>query len=131
VEQLGWPRVSIRYLPGTRQPTDATIACSTPDGSEFTLDVTATGGVPLHIGGGYGGDSDWGHGQWRGAGSVERRTYDLTDPSVVGKIMFGVTDHIGHAVVRGSGAHGWGLFEHGVLGRHDPSGFRDWFSVAS
>ena len=25
---------------------------------------------------------------------------------------------------------GWGLFEHGALGRHDPSGFADWLSVA-
>jgi aminoglycoside phosphotransferase (APT) family kinase protein len=25
---------------------------------------------------------------------------------------------------------GWGLFEHAVLGRHDPSGFRDWFDLA-
>jgi hypothetical protein len=25
---------------------------------------------------------------------------------------------------------GWGLFEHGALGRHDPSGFTDWLTVA-
>ncbi len=25
---------------------------------------------------------------------------------------------------------GWGLFEHGALGRHDPSGFADWLTVA-
>jgi hypothetical protein len=28
------------------------------------------------------------------------------------------------------GATGWGLFEHASLGRHDPSGFADWSSVA-
>lgn len=35
---------------------------------------------------------------------------------------------------RRPGAHrrrrGWGLFEHGTFGRHDPSGFADWGSVA-
>ncbi|MFZ0715547.1 hypothetical protein, partial [Mycobacterium sp.] len=25
---------------------------------------------------------------------------------------------------------GWGLYEHGALGRHDPSGFKDWLTVA-
>ncbi len=131
LEQLGWPRVGIRYQPGTRTPTGAVIACTTPDGNDLTLDVTATGGVPLHIGGGYGGDPDWGHGQWKGAGFTERRTYDLTDPAVAGRIMFGVTDHVGRAVIRGTGAEGFGLFEHAALGRHDPSGFRDWFDLAA
>ena len=43
--------------------------------------------------------------------------------------MFGVIDHVAraHAV---DGAEGWGLFEHGALGRHDPSGFADWFTLA-
>ena len=28
------------------------------------------------------------------------------------------------------GDEGFGLFEHGALGRHDPSGFADWFTLA-
>ena len=42
-------------------------------------------------------------------------------------------DHVGRAVCRdGDGVEreGWGLFEHGALGRHDPSGFADWLTVA-
>ena len=27
-------------------------------------------------------------------------------------------------------SEGWGLFEHASLGRHDPTGFADWNSVA-
>ena len=54
--------------------------------------------VPLHIGGGYGGDPDWTHGQWKGAGFTERVTYDLTDESVAGRIMFGVIDHAARAI---------------------------------
>ncbi|MGB2921149.1 MAG: hypothetical protein WBC15_13740, partial [Mycobacterium sp.] len=46
---------------------------------------------------------------------------------------FGVIDHVGRAVCRdadGAEREGWGLFEHGALGRHDPSGFADWLTVA-
>ena len=42
-------------------------------------------------------------------------------------------DHVGRAVCTEGDrapAEGWGLFEHGALGRHDPSGFADWLTVA-
>ena len=130
VEQLGWPRVQMSYASGTRTPTGATIVCTTPDGTQLTIDVTSKLAVPLHVGGGYGGDPDWAHGVWKGEGFTERRTYDMTAPEVAGRVMFGVQDHVAQAVVRESGAEGWGLFEHGALGRHDPSGFQDWFTPA-
>jgi len=133
VEQLGWPHVEVRYAAGTREPTGATIACTTPDGKPFTLEVESLLGVPVHLGGGYGGDGDWSHGEWKGAGFTERRTYDVTAPENAGKVMFGVIDHVGRAIAHGTGAdgaEGWGLFEHAVLGRHDASGFSDWFEVA-
>ena len=65
---------------------------------------------------------------WKGPAFTERRTYDLTAPEVAGRVMFGVIDHVGRAVI--DGQEGWGLFEHGALGRHDPSGFADWFTLA-
>jgi hypothetical protein len=37
-------------------------------------------------------------------------------------------DHIARATC--DGAEGWGMFEHGVLGRHDPSGFVGWTDLA-
>lgn len=128
VEQLGWPHVRIHYASGSRNATGATITCTTPEGTPLVIEVESLLGVPIHVGGGYGGDSDWSHGVWRGAGFTERVTYDLTDPAVAGRVMFGVTDHVARAVA--DGAEGWGLFEHGALGRHDPSGFADWFDVA-
>ncbi len=133
VEQLGWPRVEISYTSGTRIPTGATITCTTPDGKPLVLEVESKLAVPIHVGGGYGGDPDWTHGQWKGAGFTERVTYDLTDPAVDGRVMFGVIDHVGRAVChdgRAGGAEGWGLFEHGAIGRHDPSGFADFFTLA-
>ena len=30
----------------------------------------------------------------------------------------------------GDPVEGWGLYEHGALGRHDPSGFADWLTMA-
>ncbi|UDY24337.1 hypothetical protein [Nocardioides sp. Kera G14] len=133
VEQLGWPHVAIHYTPGTRVPTGATITATTPDGKPFVLEVESLLGVPLHLGGGYGGDSDWAHGVWNGPGFTERRTYDVTSDEHKGKVTFGVIDHVGRATATGTGAdgiEGWGLFEHGALGRHDPSGFKDWFDLA-
>ncbi|WP_299565105.1 hypothetical protein [uncultured Mycolicibacterium sp.] len=132
VEQLGWPRVQVHYASGTRIPHGATISASTPDGTPVVFEVESKLAVPIHIGGGYGGDADWLHGMWKGEKFVERLTYDMTDPAVSGRAMFGVIDHVGRAVCTEGGrtVEGWGLFEHGALGRHDPSGFADWLSVA-
>jgi hypothetical protein len=133
VEQMGWPRIKIHYTSGTRIPTGATIDATAQDGSPVHFDVESKLPVPIHVGGGYGGDSDWIHGMWKGDKFTERLTYDMTDPAIIGRAGFGVIDHVGRAVcTEGNGApvEGWGLFEHGALGRHDPSGFADWLTVA-
>lgn len=132
-EQLGWPEVQIRYEPGTRMPTAATIRLQPRGGPTTTMTVETLGCIPLHIGGGYGGDQSWTHGSWRGRGWVEGAVHDLGDPTIAGLIPFGVIDHIGHATWddgSGTPVEGWGLFEHGTFGRHDPSGFADWGSVS-
>jgi hypothetical protein len=128
VEQLGWPRVDIRYRSGTRHPEHATIHCTTPDGTPLTLEIDTLTHVGLNVGAGYGGDPDWGHGQWKGRGWSSDAVYDLTDPAVSGRIPFSVVDHVARATC--DGLEGWGLFEHGTMGRHDPSAFADWASVA-
>ena len=101
VEQLGWPRVKIHYRSGTRLPVGATIEATAADGSPVVIEADAQCATPLHIGGGYGGDPDWGHGQWKGENFVERVTYDLTDPAVNGRAAFGVIDQVGRGVPRG------------------------------
>ncbi len=133
IEQLGWPRVKIHYTSGTRIPTGATIDATTPEGAALRFEVESKLPVPIHVGGGYGGDSDWIHGMWKGEKYTERFTYDMTDPAIIGRAGFGVIDHVGRAVCHeadGSTHEGWGLYEHGALGRHDPSGFADWLTVA-
>ncbi|QEN15450.1 hypothetical protein ACRDU6_24660 [Mycolicibacterium sp. ELW1] len=132
VEQLGWPRVKIHYRSGTRIPTGATIEATDANGATLRFDVESKLPAPIHVGGGYGGDSDWIHGVWKGEKFAERLTYDMNDPAIIGRSAFGVIDHVGRAVCHDgtSSAEGWGLFEHGALGRHDPSGFADWLTVA-
>jgi hypothetical protein len=92
------------------------------------MEVDSLGHVPLHVGCGYGGDPDWAHGSWRGPNWLEGTTYDFTDPAVAGRTQWGVVDHVGRATLNGD--VGWGLFEHGTMGRHAPSGFTDFMSVA-
>lgn len=136
VEQLGWPRITVHYRSGTRIPIGATIEASDGDGHPLRFEVESKLAAPIHVGGGYGGDPDWLHGTWKGPAFTERLTYDMTDPAIVGRSGFGVIDHVGRAVcvegdVEGGVEYeGWGLFEHGVLGRHDPSGFTDWLSTS-
>ena len=128
VEQLGWPEVEITYEPGTRIPTHASVTARATGGEVLELEVDSLGYIPLHIGGGYGGDPTWKHGEWRGRDWIESAVHDMTDPGLVGMFPFGVIDHVGRATC--NGREGWGLFEHGTFGRHDPSGFADWGSVA-
>jgi len=127
-EQLGWPEFEIRYRPGTRQPETAVIRCRPCRSEPVDIEIETLGFVALNCGPGYGGDPDWSHGQWRGRGWVEALAVDLEDPAVAGRIPFGVVDHVARA--RCEGGEGWGMFEHGTFGRHAPSGFADWGSVA-
>lgn len=132
MEQLGWPRVKVHYRSGTRIPTGATIEATDGTGRQIRFEVESKLAVPIHVGGGYGGDSDWLHGMWKGEEFTERRTYRMADPAIVARSGFGVIDHVGRAICHEGDARseGWGLFEHGALGRHDPSGFTDWLTVS-
>ena len=128
VEQLGWPEVDIHYTSGTRIPTGAHISLTERGGKALELDVESLGYVVLHLGAGYGADPGWTHGSWHGRNWIDSVTYDLNDPAHAGMTPFGVLDHVGRATL--DGQVGWGLFEHGTIGRHDPSGFADLGSVA-
>lgn len=129
LDQLGWPRVRITYRPGTRDPVSAQIQLTEPDGSPFVLAVSPSCGVPLHVGCGYGGDPEWTHGSWRGRGWLASSVYDLSSPQLRARLPWGVTDYVARATV--GDAVGWGLFEHGTIGRHRPSGFADLAAVAA
>ena len=128
VEQLGWPRVEIGYEPGTRNPRSGTIHLTDSSGAPVCVQIETLTSLPLHVGGGYSGDPDWSHGRWMGRGWYRADVYDLADPAVAGRLPYGVTDHVARAMM--DGEEGWGMLEHASMGRHDPSGFADWSSVA-
>jgi hypothetical protein len=126
-EQLGWADIEIRYRSGTRLPVGATITMR-KRGEPTVVEIETLGHVLLNAGPGYNGDPDWTHGRWRGVASAERVDADLSDPAVMGRAAFGVIDHVARATCGGD--VGYGLFEHATFGRHQPSGFDGWESVA-
>ena len=133
IEQLGWPRVEFDYRSGTRHPLGARIHLTTPAGEPLLVEVETLMSVALHIGAGYGGDPDWAHGQWMGADWAQVASYDLSDPEIAARAPWGVSDHSARATMTlpdGTVLTGRGLFEHASVGRHDPTGFADWMSVA-
>jgi hypothetical protein len=128
IEQLGWPRVEIDYRSDGRHPERARLHLTTPAGEPLLVEVETLSFIPLHVGTGYGGDPEWSHGQWKGHAWSSASGYDLTDPEIVARIPWGISDHVARATC--AGQTGWGMFEHAAMGRHDPSGFADWSSVA-
>ncbi|NLA34590.1 MAG: hypothetical protein GX868_02760 [Actinobacteria bacterium] len=132
-ELLGFPEFTYTYRSGTREVERVEVTLRDRDGSPMTMVAESLGHIALNAGPGYGGDPDWGHGQWRGRNWVSGVEVNVTDPEVVGRHAFGVNDHVGRAVLTeadGTTHEGWGLLEHGCIGAHAPSGFADFFSVA-
>ncbi|HET9729894.1 MAG TPA: hypothetical protein VFR41_10760 [Acidimicrobiia bacterium] len=121
VEQLGWPLPDIHYHPGTRDPMHASIDLTTRDGKTSTLEIEPLIGIPLNVGCGYGADPEWTHGTWKGESWIEGSMYDHNDPDVKGRAMFSIADNLARATF--DGHVGWGIFEHGCIGPHAPSGF--------
>lgn len=133
VEQLDGVRATIHYTPGTRIPYGAHVEFMNRAGDRIRLDVESKLFAPIAFGSGYGGDSTWAHGTWKGCAFAERVSFDLTDPAVLARAPFSLIDHVGSAVCTeedGTTRRGSGLFEHAVIGPHHPSGFTDWTDVA-
>lgn len=127
--QLGWPQADITYRPGTRHPASAVIHLTHPaDRKPMELGVEVLTSSPLAVGAGYPPADDWQHGTWRGRDWTDRRVYDLSDPAAHPLAAYGVIDHAARFTLDGQTGHG--IFEHGSFGRHDPSGFTGFDSVA-
>ncbi|MGW7454516.1 hypothetical protein [Streptomyces sp. NPDC054787] len=126
--QLGWPHTEIRYRPGSRHPESAVVHLTDPARKSLELGVEILSSSPLAVGAGYPPAADWQHGTWQGRGWTDRRVFDLSDPAAHPMAAFGVTDHAARFTLDGRVGHG--IFEHGSFGRHDPSGFTDYSSVA-
>jgi hypothetical protein len=97
-------------------------------GQPVVVEVDMLTNIALHVGGGYGTDPDGRHGEWHEPGWVSGKSYDLNEPNTAARIPLGVIDHACRATC--DGAEGFGVFEHGSVGRHDPSAFTDFAAVA-
>jgi hypothetical protein len=126
-EDLGFAEPEIVYTPGTRLPERALIQLGRR-GKTIELGATILANIPLNSGPGYGNDPDWSHGLWKGDNWVEGATLDSTDPKVKARLPFTLVDHAARFELDGD--TGYGLFEHGTIGRHDPTGFADFMAVA-
>ena len=110
--------------PATASPAQAAVLReNTRDGKVSTLDIDPIMNIPLNVGCGYGMDPEWTHGQWKGESWVEGSVYDHSDPALAGRAAYSIADHL--ARVTFDGHEGWGIFEHGCIGPHLPSGFTD------
>ncbi|WP_432167182.1 hypothetical protein [Streptomyces sp. bgisy031] len=127
--QLGWPQADITYRTGTRHPESAVVHLIDPlSRKPLELGVEILASSPLAVGAGYPPADDWQHGTWRGHDWTDRRSYDLSDPAAHPLAAYGVIDHAARFTLDGQVGHG--IFEHGSFGRHDPSGFTGYDSVA-
>ncbi|MFC9677748.1 hypothetical protein [Streptomyces sp. NPDC056949] len=127
--QLGWPQADITYRTGTRHPESAVVHLTDPlSRKPLELGVEILASSPLAVGAGYPPADDWQHGTWRGRDWTDRRNYDLSDPAAHPLAAYGVIDHAARFTLDGQVGHG--IFEHGSFGRHDPSGFTGYDSVA-
>ncbi|MFA3836657.1 hypothetical protein [Streptomyces aureus] len=127
--QLGWPQADITYRTGTRHPESAVVHLTDPlSRKPLELGVEILASSPLAVGAGYPPADDWQHGTWRGRDWTDRRSYDLSDPAAHPLAAYGVIDHAARFTLDGQVGHG--IFEHGSFGRHDPSGFTGYDSVA-
>lgn len=123
VEQLGWPLPRITYASGTRRPLHAEMDLCDRSGRQSRLSIEPITGIPLNVGCGYNGDPDWTHGTYKGEQWVDGGVYDHNDPAVSGRAILNFTDHLARASFEGQ--EGWGIFEHGCIGPHEPTGFVD------
>ncbi|MFI8791237.1 hypothetical protein [Streptomyces sp. NPDC055105] len=127
--QLGWPQADITYRTGTRHPESAVVHLTDRlSRKPLELGVEILASSPLAVGAGYPPADDWQHGTWRGRDWTDRRSYDLSDPAAHPLAAYGVIDHAARFTLDGQVGHG--IFEHGSFGRHDPSGFTGYDSVA-
>ncbi|WP_037670871.1 hypothetical protein [Streptomyces griseus] len=123
--QLGWPHTEITYRPGTRHPERALVHLGDVR-KPLELEAEILTSAPLTPGTGRPPFHDGRYGTWRASGRTDRHTYALTERHPV--TAPGVTAHT--ARFQMDGQVGYGIFEHGSFGRHDPSGFTDADSVA-
>ena len=118
-EWLGRPEHELRFEPGTRRVTGATLSYFGPRGVKTAeVEVATLLAFPLLLGTGYGLEPDWKHGSYRGDLVVQGQTIDPVDSSYMD---WGLTEYA--ARFTSDGQVGYGMFECAVMGPHRQYGF--------
>ncbi len=121
-EWLGRPEHELRFAPGTRSVTGATLGYYGPHGERTAeVEVETLLAFPLLLGSGYGLEPDWRHGMYQGELVVQGLQVPPPDPSYFNWALteyaarFTYEDHVGY-----------GMFECAVMGPHRQYGFTGW-----
>ena len=114
----------VDWIKGTRWSSGAQISAQEGD-KKIEINAKACG-PRFHCKGiGYQ-HPEWGHGFWKGEEAVGYEVWDLNEINPEDYSFF----HI-HQIIKATmnDSEGYGTLENLVVGRHDPSGFKDLFDV--
>lgn len=111
---------------GTRRVKKAIFNFADNKGTHYDIEVEATGLKFFMLGIGYN-HFEWGHGYWKGELETAREEWDLTTVNELDYQWIHT-----HQVVKAKmgDKEGMGVLETIVIGRHDPSGFKEFFDGA-
>jgi hypothetical protein len=121
-EWLGRPEHALRFAPGTRTVTGATLTYFGAHGQKTAeVEVETQLAFPLLLGSGYGLEPDWKHGMYQGELVVQGQTVPPADPSYT---TWALTEYAARFTYEGH--VGFGMFECAVMGPHQQYGFAGW-----
>jgi hypothetical protein len=117
----------LQWAPGTRRALAGEFHFVDKRGERYDIEVESTGRVFYTLGVGYN-HPEWGHAVWKGEFATAREEWQLAAVKPL-EYQFLHT----HQVVRATLGErtGMGILESIVIGRHDPSGFKDFFDGAA
>ena len=115
----------VRWVTGTRRPASAEIQLVDKQGNRYEISMEPMRRFHM-LGIGYN-HSQWGHGVWKGELEMGREDWRLDDMDPLAYEHL----HVHQAVrARMGDREGIGTLENIVIGRHAPSGFKDFFDGA-
>ena len=116
----------LSFISGTRRPERASFEMTSADGDTFAYELEPLRRFHM-LGIGYN-HFEWGHAYWKGELETGREDFDLTAINPLDYQFL----HI-HQVVRARSGDrvGYGTLENIIIGRHNPSGFKELFDGAS
>lgn len=131
LEDAGLVRMSevshkVHWRKGTRLAGGAEFRFADVAGNRYDFDVEPVGPVFYMLGIGYN-HAEWGHAMWKGELETGREDWDLDEINPLDYQYLHT-----HQVVKAKmgDRDGIGILESIVIGRHDPSGFKDFFDGA-